>query len=600
MQKLIFDIELFPNYLLIGLKDYKTGEIITFQVSDYMDERQEAKEFFNNYKGFLVGFNSIHYDEPVLGFLLRNNTKNRVMFLKEIKQFSDSLINDEQVQNKYFKKSWITIDLFNFWSLMLRKAKKISLKSLGIQMGYPVVQELPYSPAEYLNEEQIRNVYTYNTVHDLNITLMLAKKLKNDILIRKELNELYRIYAWSYSPTKIASEILLKEFCRVTGKNPTEVKEARYKSKSYTIGDNLPQVNYKTEFFKELYKEVQLGSSEFSKTFVYPVKSKHIKVSMGVGGIHTMQKNESYFSNDEYTILDSDIASMYPATLYNYRMIRPELYSVLDIYNDIKDKRIAAKKANEMIKSDAYKLILNSTTGLMDNKNMWLYSPAEILALRVFGQMVLLRVVEELSNQIIFSTNTDGITMLCKRSELASIKQTIDEIGREYKFDFEHAEYKWIRYMNVNNYIALDANGKVKKKGLFRTDIPLGDSTNFLVVPKTLELHYIKGISPEEILNNPSQYGLHIYDFCESKKVSSQFTVYHNGEKQQRLNRYFASKSGAYLYKNKSHMLKESPVIILNQYNGESVDTYPINKSFYLKKIHKIISSLAIQPSLFK
>lgn len=600
MRKLIFDIELFPNYLLIGLKDYKTNEIITFQVSDYMDEREEAKAFFKSYKGFLVGFNSIHYDEPVLGFMLRNNTKNRVMFLKEIKAFSDKLISDEHIPDKYFKKSWITIDLFNFWSLMLRKAKKISLKSLGIQMGYNVVQELPYPPNEYLNEEQIRNVYTYNTVHDLNITHLLAKKLKNEILIRKELNELYGIYAWSYSPTKIASEILLKEFCKKTGKTPIEVKESRYKSHHFLIGDHLPPVTYKTSFFKDLYQTVREGDKDFNKTFIYPVKDKHIKVSMGVGGIHTMQKNESYFSNDEYTILDSDIASMYPATLLNYKMIRPELYPVLEIYNDIKDKRISAKKAGELIKSDALKLIINATTGLMDNKNMWLYSPAQILALRVFGQLVLLRVIEELSHEMIFSTNTDGITMLCKRSDLASVKRTIDEIGKEYMFEFEHAEYEWIRYMNVNSYIALDTKGKVKKKGIFRTDIPLGDSTNFLVVPKVLELYYVKGIKPEKVIDNPSKYGLHIYDFCESKKVSSTFKVYHNGNRQQRLNRYFASKNGAYLYKNKSHMLKESPVIILNNYNGESVDSFPINKSFYLKKIHKIISSLSVAPSLFK
>ena len=62
--------------------------------------------------------------------------------------------------------------------------------------------------------------------------------------------------------------------------------------------------------------------------------------------------------------------------------------------------------------------------------------------------------------------------------------------------------------------------------------------------------------------------------------------------RQQRLNRFYASTKGGYIYKcrdnKRSHLLKESGVMI---YNNHNPDIFPndINYKFYISNINKII-----------
>ncbi len=67
----------------------------------------------------------------------------------------------------------------------------------------------------------------------------------------------------------------------------------------------------------------------------------------------------------------------------------------------------------------------------------------------------------------------------------------------------------------------------------------------------------------------------------------------YNGKIQQQLNRFYVSKKGAYLYKQKNtkdtpdNMLKGYAVNIFNNY--EEKEDYEIDYSFYLKKINDVI-----------
>jgi hypothetical protein len=598
--KKICDIEVYPNYFLVGIKDYYSKEVITFQVSDWIDEREQFREWFESYDGFLITFNGIHYDEVVINYALKNSTKSVGVWLKEVFKLNERIINDTLEENeKWFKKKWISVDLMLYWSKKLRITKQISLKALGIQLGYPVVQELPYPPGTYLDQESIEKVYEYNTIHDLGISYLLAHSLADKIVLRKELGEMYKLNLWSSSPTSIASKVLLKKYCEKTGENPKEVSKIKYFPKPYLIGDYLPKVNFKTPFFQDLYKEIAKSGREFSKDFLYPVKNRNIKIQMGIGGLHSWQKDEVYTKGDRL-LIDIDISSLYPRALSIYKFIREDLLSVLEVYDEITDQRIEYKNSGDISRSDGLKLIINSTTGLADTTSMWLYSPEYILALRVLGQLTLLYVVESLQDQEIISLNTDGVTFYCEEKDLEEIKSRINIIEKELGFNFEYEYFEWIRYKSVNSYIALSSKGKVKKKGsFFKTKPELGDGCNFLAIPKCLELYFVNRIRPEEVMKDPERYGLHIYDFCASKKVSKKFKVYWNSKEQQRINRYYASKKGAYLYRDSYHLLKESPVELLNIYEGQSVQNFNINYSFYLKKINEVINDLTIKPTLF-
>lgn len=186
--------------------------------------------------------------------------------------------------------------------------------------------------------------------------------------------------------------------------------------------------------------------------------------------------------------------------------------------------------------------------------------------------------------------------------------QLVKEVEQQFNVQFEREKYSKIVYSSVNDYIAVLENGNLKKKGMFVTEPELGNSVDFLIIPKLLEQYFIKGIRPETAIFN-SEYK--IYDFCANQKVDRSYTVEWNNKKQQRLNRYYASTKGAYLYKcrwvekldkktkltssiyTKNHMLGDAGVMIYNKHiEKENIKEYNINYTFYLQKVNKIISEI--------
>ena len=97
---------------------------------------------------------------------------------------------------------------------------------------------------------------------------------------------------------------------------------------------------------------------------------------------------------------------MYPNFIINYNCIR--FKEVLGRYGEIKVERVIAKKAKIKSKDVFFKLILNSTSGLLDQEHSWLYYPEGALRLRLLGQLMLLKAVEYciLNNWQVISVNT--------------------------------------------------------------------------------------------------------------------------------------------------------------------------------------------------
>lgn len=255
----------------------------------------------------------------------------------------------------------------------------------------------------------------------------------------------------------------------------------------------------------------------------------------------------------------------------------------------MKAKRIIAKRNKEKIKDTFYKLILNSTSGLLDNEHSWLYYNEGAVGLRLTGQLQLLRTIEEcmLQDFEVISCNTDGIEVLVLKSKTDEYLSMMKELEKEFNLEWEHEEYIKLYYLNINNYIALTESGKVKRKGEFKiekSEIPLGDSTDFLIIPKIINKYLIdnpNNKSVEELLMNWKELGFSIYDFCASFKVDKSFSVFHNRVKQQQLNRYYASKhkDSAYLIKVKnSELPNNDEFYTIENINGKEVKAVPINR----------------------
>lgn len=295
LEKKLYDIEVYKNFFCVGIRDYLTDELTYFEISEERNDIREINEFFGNYKGFLISFNGIHYDNMVIKLLLAsyNDWEDRPwqQVCTELKYFSDKLIADifdDQIKKlKYAKVGWIDIDLYLYWSKLLRISQKISLKGLGIQMGYPVVQDLPYSPDDILRRDQLPKLRTYNTIHDLGVLKMLASEMEGDIKLRALIYKDYKINAWSLDAPKIAGEVLLKDYCKKTGLNEYSVSKQRFERPTLYIKDCLKGFNpdFQLPLFQKLWEDVNNSVDSFSKDLHVNIGKTNIILTYGVGGL---------------------------------------------------------------------------------------------------------------------------------------------------------------------------------------------------------------------------------------------------------------------------------------------------------------------------
>lgn len=594
------DVEVYSNVFLLGIQDVDTKEKKLWEISDRINEYDEIVNFVNNFKNYMISFNGIHYDIPILLYITHNKLDNVDNYLQKLKEWSDYIINndfwwkDQELKKYKYQKLWTDIDLYLYWSKMLRLSKKISLKGLAIQMNYPVVQELPFDPSMSLNHAQIDELRHYNSVHDLSITQLLYDNMLNEVKLRQYIGNTYDLKCYSWDAPKIASELLLQEYCKLTNQDPKYVKSLKFEHKNKL---ELPQIDFKLDCFKKLYNGMSNALNEFSEEIVLLKGNTALKLTYGKGGGHSVNKNESYYTDENICVVTSDVASLYPNLIINYNLLRqPE---VLDLYTKVKSDRIEAKKNKDKSKDALLKLILNSTSGMIDNQYSWLYYPEGAMKLRLMGQLILSVAIERavLADYQVVSFNTDGIEVIIPKDKLSEYEQIINQVGKEFNLEFEHEVYEKIIYQNVNNYICQTKSGKLKQKGLFVEKPELGNSVDYLIIPKALKAYYIDNISVKQFVESHTN----ILDFCCSQKVDKSYHIEWTSpefvkSKQQRLNRFYASTKGGYIYKcrngKQNHLLKESGVMIYNNHNP-NVFPKDVNYKFYIAEINKIILDIA-------
>jgi hypothetical protein len=226
-----------------------------------------------------------------------------------------------------------------------------------------------------------------------------------------------------------------------------------------------------------------------------------------------------------------------------------------------------------------------------------LNSPEKLLSITINGQLFLLMLAEQCEEEGISvdMANTDGITFIIPKEKEERFRVICKEWEKLTLMELENVQYKKVVRLNINSYLAIGVDGTVKQKNLFVTEPDLGNSVDFLIIPKALNAYYIDGIQPENFIIKHNN----IFDFCASKKVNKSYYITWTSpdgitSKQQRLNRFYASTKGGYLYKNRegssSHLLKDSGVMIYNRH----LEYFPedINYKFYINKVRSIITEL--------
>lgn len=589
------DVESFSNFFCVGITDFK-GNTHSFVYDKYQDDRQllfTLLDHFDKKQVEVVTFNGIHYDCPVLNYFRLNPDSTT----EGIKRFSDLVITDDywwgmEDYKKYkYHHKWRDIDLFLYWSKLQRITKKISLKGLAIQLKYPVIQELPVKPSEPVSDNMRMEVLTYNAVHDLGILRYLMEKpfklqgkktsFNEEINLRKKAIEKYRFdkRVLSYDAVKLGLQVALSKAGEIPPPKMFEV-----------FGEVVnPLVKFKTPKFNTLLEDIRQTPKEHGlhKT----IESGNVLFELKQGGLHSKNKPQVYHEKPGYIFHSLDVSGYYPALA---ETLRCKLYEQLSV---IRKERLDLKHRGlgKTPEANLLKLAANGTVGNFNQEVSPIYDPFSFYSITINGQLFLLMLLEQSVELgcIPIMANTDGFELYVPESKYEEFMSICKSWEQYTGFELEHFQYKALYMLNVNSYLGIFADGSVKEKGWFVTDPDLGNKVDFLILPKALQNYLLHDIPFDETFSKAS-----IYDFCAAQKVDRSYDMYHGNDKlPQRLNVYYVSKSGNYLFKvrdNKKYALssmKGTKTIIFNRYTP---GPYPIDYNFYKGKLEDILLELGL------
>ena len=641
MNKALADIECFPNFFMLGVKDYITKEVINFIISETQDDRVGLYNFLKNFKGYWITFNGVAYDDIVLTYFVKEfkylSTLDVIPFLQDIKRFSSLVIDSDDFNEELKKYKWtwkynkkgeepdlVQVDLYRYWAKSLRMSKQLSLKALAIQLDWDEIQELPYYHKKRLSNSEQLEIIRYNNRNDLGVLDKLVDKMKDQINLRRSLVKEYDINCMSWDAPKIASKIIqndleLKGVKTYNGSNPIQSYSGYVNLKDILIplsfnGSYIPPVltkeqvkkgvsryrkNYKNplSFYQNLLNDKVKDTDEICASVIFENPNGfNLTADYGSGGIHGVTSNKVWLES-EWDIVDWDFSGFYPNLIKNYKFVPRHLGNkFLDLFVNIINERMIAKKNKDEFKSAVYKLLVNSTYGMLGNEYSYLKDIQQVLAICINGQLIVSYLMEKAIEKgySVIACNTDGFSVVRKKGE-KTIKEIIKEIEDINTFDIELEYFPiknwWIR--DINNYICQFQNGKIKKKGLFNYSKDLGESVDALIIPMALEKYFIEGIQPKDFIPTVKEP----YPFCLSKKINKGYKVYWNGVQVQNLNRFFIKKNSPYLYKSNDgkkmeNILKGFGVSILNKRDDKSNIELGIDFNWYVSKTLKEIDTI--------
>lgn len=470
MATAVFDTEIYKDYFLVAFKNVATGRVTNFESYPgkelTTDELAKIRKIVTSVR--LVGFNSINFDWPILSYALAGATNAK------LKALCDAII----VKGL---KSWQVADHFRFELLpaadhidVIEVAPGVaSLKIYAGRMHAPKMQDLPIEPDASISERDREALRTY-CANDLSVTQQLFERLGPQLDLRAQLSKQYGTDLRSKSDAQIAETVIRSRVEKLSGERlvRAELKDtyvAKYRAPDYlrrsspAIGPLITLLESLDFYVNDAGKIIE--PAEF--------KGKTVKIGasvyrMGIGGLHSSEKKISHYADDDTILVDRDVASYYPNIILGSGLAPENMGEHFQpVYREIVEQRLAAKASGDKVAADTLKITINGSFGKFGSKWSVLYGPELLIQTTLTGQLALLMLIELLEERgiSVVSANTDGIVIKTSAANRAKLDNIIGAWELVTGFDTEETAYRSIHSRDVNNYIALKAEGGFKAKG---------------------------------------------------------------------------------------------------------------------------------------
>ena len=616
----VYDLEQLENFHSATFMERDDSENVrVFVIHASRDDKEMYYKFLMEEVAGLIGFNNVNYDYPLLHFfmaiypIMNDRTKpegiNQLLY-----EESQRLVREDYTAIQERDNRIPQLDLFRIHHFD-NKAKMTSLKYVEINIQYPNVQDMPFEHDHWVQDNEVQDILDYNW-NDVDATHKFYWKSEKLVELRKKLGTKYRMNLRNANDPKIGQEIFGREIARKKNMRYSILKDQRTYRRSINLGECvLPTISFLSKEFNKIldfFKSTTIVTTyrAFEESVIY----KGFKYDYGTGGLHGCIESGVYESDDDYVIVDIDVAAYYPALAITNNFYPRHLGPLfVEVYEELFDTRMEAKRSGDKVVNSGLKLALNGAYGKSNDQYSLFYDPMYTMKVTVNGQLMLSMLAEKLVDRVkdltMLQVNTDGITVKIPRTQYPQLTLICEDWEETTGLILEYAEYKKMVIRDVNNYLAVDTEGNAKPKGCFEI-IPMQNGAiaynknwSMRVVPRAIHAYYIHGIKPEEFIRNHDN----IYDFTIGFRSRGDWDIWANGifdnskwkRKQQKTIRYYMSKGGNLLTKENREdgriisLEAGRTATIMNRYvHMADFRGYNIDYGYYLKEINKIINAV--------
>lgn len=524
----IYDIEVFKKDNLFVFRDYFTKEWTVI----HNDLDTLRKFYLANRDSLFVGYNSHSYDSNVMRAYLQG--KNPFHVSKAIIESDDRALAYKMFDTK--KTPLFGMDLY-------QDNRGFSLKEHSAFMGINIKEtEVDFDLDRELTEEE----QVLNELYCKNDVLATEKRFEQNIgmLVAKAAIALYfglDKMALSMTNANLTAELLGAE------KTPDRGDEL-YK---YELpeGFKIESETIRQAFMTNDFEANDTGHASIS----LDVPRRDVTEVLGVGGIHGAKESFIHVGNFHAR----DVGSLYPNTMVLFDYLSRNIpEDKRHIYQMLLDERMEAKYSDKEFTEikgiqiptelliDGYKLPLNTKYGAMGAEFNKLYDPRMRLLVCITGQMAMWDLLEKIEDHAtIIQSNTDAHYYIPFSKE---DENAIDDIANDWMkrtgYTLDDDPFREIYQANVNNYLAVKTDGKVKFKGAI--GLTNGLKVSKAIVSNAFINYVVAGKDYKDFINECDE--LRQFQMVTKTGFSFDDTIYRDGNgnefKAQKVNRTFAVK----------------------------------------------------------
>lgn len=524
----IYDIEVFKKDNLFVFRDYFTKEWTVI----HNDLDALRKFYLANRDSLFVGYNSHSYDSNVMRAYLQG--KNPFHVSKAIIESDDRALAYKMFDTK--KTPLFGMDLY-------QDNRGFSLKEHSAFMGINIKEtDVDFDLDRELTEEE----QVLNELYCKNDVLATEKRFEQNIgmLVAKAAIALYfglDKMALSMTNANLTAELL--------GAEKTLDRGDELDNYELPEGFEIESETIRKAFMTNEFEANDKGHASIS----LDVPRRDVTEVLGVGGIHGAKESFIHVGNFHAR----DVGSLYPNTmvLFNY-LSRNIPEDKRHIYQMLLDERMEAKYSNKEFTEikgvkiptklliNGYKLPLNTKYGAMGAEFNKLYDPRMRLLVCITGQMAMWDLLEKIEDHAtIIQSNTDAHYYIpFSEEDEKAIDDIADDWMKRTGYTLDDDPFKAIFQKDVNNYLAVTSDGKVKFKGAI--GLTNGLKVSKAIVSNAFINYVVGGKDYREFINECDE--LRQFQMVTKTGYTFDDTVVRdhegNEKKAQKVNRAFAIK----------------------------------------------------------